>query len=103
MITERLQLLSRELNTKFTFTVDDDGHMVDLKICEDRDGFLVPRFAILVDEENSDERYVLSVLESPLTIYFGSEICETIKVFVSPDIESIFKHMKDEALENFQY
>lgn len=97
-ITENLHLLSEEVNTKFTFTVDYHGDMIDLAISEDQDGVSIPRFAILVDDSNSDERYVLSVLESPLILYFGSNLCDTIKVFVSSDIESIFKHMKDEIL-----
>jgi hypothetical protein len=101
MIKEKLNLLSSELKTKFTVSVDDHGNMVNLKISEDQDGMLIPKFTILVDEEDSDEKYVLSVLESPLTIYFGSNLCETTKFFVSPDIEEIFDHMKEEIkLEN---
>jgi hypothetical protein len=98
MITEPLHLLSEELKTKFTFKMDDYGNMVDLTISEDQSGVQIPRFAILVDENDSDEKYVLSVLESPLTVYFGSNICETTKVFVSSDIEKIFRHMKDEVI-----
>jgi hypothetical protein len=99
MITEKLYLLSKEINTKFVFKVDDSGNMVDLTISEDQDGVFIPRFAILVDEESPDEKYVLSVLESPLTIYFGSNIFETTKIFVSSDIEEIFKHMKEESIK----
>jgi len=98
MITERLHLLSEEVKTKFTFKIDDYGNMVDLTISEDQGGVYIPKFAILVDEKNSDEKYVLSVLESPLTVYFGSNICETTKVFVSSDIEEIFQHIKDEVV-----
>jgi len=103
MITEQLELLSKEVNTKFAFTVDEDGNMIDLTISEDRDGVQIPRFAILVDEDDEDEKYALSVLESPLTIYFGSNLCETIRVFVSADIEEIFQQMKDEVLKNNWY
>jgi len=103
MITEKLELLSKEVNTKFTFTVDDDGNMIDLTISEDRDGIKIPRFAILVDENDVDEKYALSVLESPITIYFGSNLCDTIRVFVSSDIEEIFHHMKDEVQNNKWY
>ena len=98
MITEKLNLLSSELETKFTFSVDDDGNMVDLKISEDQGGILIPKFTILIDEYSKDEKYVLSVLESPLSIYFGSNIFDTTKFFVSSDIEEIFKHMKEEIL-----
>ena len=100
MITEELHLLSEELETKFTFTVDDDGDMVDLTVMENQHGIPIPRFAILVDEGDSDERYVLSVLESPLTVYFGSNLFETVKVFVSSDIESVFQHMKEEVVNS---
>jgi hypothetical protein len=99
MITERLHLLSKEVNTKFTFQVDDYGNMVELSICEDQGGVSIPKFAILVDDEDSDEKYVLSVLESSLTVYFGSNIFETAKVFVSSNIEEIFKHMRDEVVK----
>lgn len=98
MFKEKLNLLSSELKTKFTVSVDDHGNMVNLKISEDQGGMLIPKFTILVDEEDSDEKYVLSVLESPLTIYFGSNLCETTKFFVSQDIEDVFKHMKEEIL-----
>jgi hypothetical protein len=100
MITERLQLLSDELNTEFTFSVDDYGNMVDLKISETKQGICLPRFAILVDDGSLDERYVLSVLELSQTVYFGSDICETIKVFVSPNIEEIFRVIKEEVLNS---
>jgi hypothetical protein len=100
MITEELQLLSDEMNTKFVFKIDDYGNMVDLTISESEDGISIPRFALLVDEYSTDEKYVLSVLESPLTIYFGSNICETTKVFVSSNIEEIFEHIKSEVILN---
>ena len=98
MITEKLRILSSELETDFEFTIDEYGSMVDMTILENMDGISVPRFALLVDDENSDERFVLSVLESPETILFGSSICETIKVFVSSNIEEIFEVMKKETL-----
>ena len=100
MIQQRLQLLSDEVGTEFVFSVDDDGNMVDLKIAENEEGVPIPRFTILVDENNPKERYVLSILESPLTVYFGSNICETTNVFVSDDIEKIFEVMKQEALKH---
>ena len=100
MIQERLDLLSDELNTKFVFTIDHSGNMTDLNILEEVEGIPIPRFAILVDNDNEKEKYVLSILESPYTLYFGSDICETISVFVSGNIEEIFKEMKKEALED---
>lgn len=101
MIQKRLDLLSDELNTKFVFTVDRSGNMTDLKIVEEIEGISIPRFAILVDNENKSEKYVLSVLESPYTLYFGSDICETINVFVSNDIEEIFTEMKKATLGEY--
>jgi hypothetical protein len=98
MITERLQLLSDELQTKFVFTVDEYGEMTDMVVLEEMEGIPIPRFAILIDDGNLAEKYILSVLESPQTIYFGSDLCETTKVFVSADIEKIFETMKKEVL-----
>lgn len=103
MITENLHLLSDELQTEFTFTVDEYGDMVDLTISENESGVPVPRFTILVDENSKSEKYVLSILESPHTIYFGSNIFETAKVFVSSDIEEVFKRMKEETLSRNKY
>ena len=99
MIKQRLQILSDELGTEFVFSVDEDGNMVDLTIAEKLEGVSIPRFTLLVDDNDPNERYVLSVLESPLTVYFGSNICETMNVFVSNDIEEIFRVMKEESLK----
>ena len=98
MITERLKIFSSELETDFSFSIDDNGDMVDLQISEVTKGIPCPRFAILVDIEHETEKYVLSVLESPQTVYFGSNICETIKVFVSNDMDVIFNKMKEEVV-----
>ena len=102
MITERLYLLSEEVNTQFTFSMDDLGNMVDLTISQNQNGVEIPKFTILVDED-SEEKYVLSVLESPLAVYFGSNIFETSKVFVSSDIEEIFDQIKKEVMESDQW
>jgi len=100
MIQERLQLLSDELGTEFEFSVDEDGNMIDLAIVENKEGFSIPRFTLLVDNNNPDEKYVLSVLETPFTVYFGSNICDTVNVFVSNDIEQVFEVMKQETLKS---
>ena len=103
MITERLELLSEELNTDFTFTVDCEGNITDFTILEEQDGVNIPRFAILVDEFSSEEKYVLSVLESPLIVHFGTNLGDTIRVFVSSDIEEVFQRMKEEVLRDQWY
>lgn len=98
MIKQHLQLLSEELDTKFSFEVDTYGHIVDLTILEEENGINIPKFTILVDKESNE--YILSILDSPISVYFGSNIMETVKFFVSNDIEEIFSIIKRVSIEN---
>jgi len=96
MIEQRLDKLSQDLGIKLTFKVEKEEKFVDIFIYQTLDNVPIPCFSILCDLLSQDEKYVLSVLESPITVLFGSELCDTISVFTSNDLEPIFLAMESE-------